>query len=168
MNGVNQLTPVHIQLLGRGCCTIPKAPRTQRTPHLGQYHHYHILENHTTDEKSMSLKHHRRTGKIHYFYTQVYTPSGLVFTLILHPRGPKPSVCGLEKTLLLQLVRLHEEEKETQRRFPQPGVRRPRRRETLNSHTNRRTTNSYIQTSQYHLPCQLSNDLVTSYKGQEE
>lgn len=59
-------------------------------------------------KKSTSLKHHR-TGKIHYFYNQVYTPLGLVFTLIFHPRGPKSSAC-LEKSLLLWLIRLHEEE----------------------------------------------------------
>lgn len=45
----------------------------------------------------------------HYFYSQVYTLSGLLFTL-LHPKGPKSRACGSEKPLLLQLVCLHEEE----------------------------------------------------------
>jgi hypothetical protein len=119
----------------------------------------------------MALKHHRRTRKIHYFHNQVYTPSGLVLALILHPWEHKSSVCGLEKSLLLQLIRLHEEEeekKETQRGCPQSGVRRPRRWETLSSHTTQRTTNRNIQASQSHLPCQLSNDVVASYKRQAE
>lgn len=161
---------VHRQLLGRGCYTIPKHPGPKGPLIWDNNHHYHILEGHTIHKKSMSLKHHR-TGKTHYFYNQVYTPLGLVFTLILHPRGPKSSACGLEKSLLLWLVRLREEEeekKETQRGFPKPGARRPRRWETLSSHTNQRTTNGNIQASQTHLPCQLSNDLVDSYKGQEE
>lgn len=58
----------------------------------------------------------------YYFYSQVYTLSGLLFTLLFHPKGPKSRACGSEKPLLLQLVYvfMKKKKKETQRGFPQP------------------------------------------------
>lgn len=116
---------VHIQLLGRGYCTVseypvPGGPRISDNNRLYLSHpgkpwdrqEGNVFEMNTTEDRS----------RHYYFYSQVYTLSGLLFTLLLHPKGPKSRACGSEKPLLLQLVYvfMKKKKKETQRGFPQP------------------------------------------------